>query len=97
MSLEGTSTTVEGVSVVRHQKVSVLSDISTRLLAARLQVAEALLHMQVRLGMLKAEDIPSLTTPAPPPVIGGAIMLGKGAQLPKLVPPAVSIDGLFGI
>ncbi|CAM9133422.1 unnamed protein product [Discosporangium mesarthrocarpum] len=62
------------------------------------KVAEALLHMQVRLGMLKAEDIPSLQgnnvppggSMSGPPVVGGAIMLGKGAQLPILVPPPAS-------
>lgn len=48
--------------------------------------------MQVRLGMLKADDVPSLQTPPPPPVVGGAIMLGKGAQLPLLVPTSVSIS-----
>ena len=50
-----------------------------------LQVAEALLHMQVRLGMLKADDIPSLQAPPTPAVVGGAIMLGTGAVLPQLV------------
>lgn len=57
-----------------------------------LQVAEALLHMQVRLGMLKADDVPSLQTAPAPVVVDGAIMLGKGAQLPLLVPPSVSMD-----
>lgn len=50
-----------------------------------LQVAEALLHMQVRLGMLKADDVPSLQAPPAPAVVGGAIMLGTGAPLPQLV------------
>eukprot|EP00903_Cladosiphon_okamuranus_P015694 g14489.t2 len=49
------------------------------------QVAEALLHMQVRLGMLKADDVPSLQAPPAPAVVGGAIMLGTGAPLPQLV------------
>ena len=50
--------------------------------------------MQVRLGLLKADEIPSFHPPPPPPVVGGAIMLGKGAQLPKLVPPTVSISAI---
>lgn len=57
------------------------------------QVAEALLHMQVRLGMLKADDVPSLQAPPAPSVVGGAIMLGTGAVLPQLVP--VSIGSLL--
>lgn len=55
------------------------------LLSLHLQVAEALLHMQVRLGMLKADDVPSLQAPPTPAVVGGAIMLGTGAPLPQLV------------
>ncbi|CBN77571.1 similar to CG7697-PA [Ectocarpus siliculosus] len=53
------------------------------------QVAEALLHMQVRLGMFKAEDVPSLFIKAKEDVSKkkpGAIMLGTGAILPQLVP-----------
>ncbi|CAN0112288.1 unnamed protein product, partial [Ectocarpus sp. 8 AP-2014] len=53
------------------------------------QVAEALLHMQVRLGMFKAEDVPSLFIKAEEDVSKkkpGAIMLGTGAILPQLVP-----------
>ncbi|CAM9100290.1 unnamed protein product [Ectocarpus fasciculatus] len=52
------------------------------------QVAEALLHMQVRLSMFKAEDVPSFfkaeedVSKKKP----GAIMLGTGAILPQLVP-----------
>lgn len=53
------------------------------------QVAEALLHMQVRLGMLKADDVPSLQAPPAPSVVGGAIMLGTGAVLPQLVPVSI--------
>lgn len=55
------------------------------------QVAEALLHMQVRLGMLKADDVPSLQAPPPPSVVGGAIMLGTGAVLPQLVPVSEAV------
>lgn len=54
------------------------------------QVAEALLHMQVRLGMLKADDVPSLQAPPAPSVVGGAIMLGTGAVLPQLVPVSMA-------
>lgn len=50
--------------------------------------------MQVRLGMLKADDVPSLQQAPAPPVVQGAIMLGKGAQLPLLVPTVVSAQHL---
>lgn len=49
--------------------------------------------MQVRLGMLKADDVPSLQAPPAPAVVGGAIMLGTGAILPQLVPVSTAVSG----